>query len=305
MAKKILHRTWRITCLCVVFFLVCPALPAQKKYQRLEKLDGEKLSCYFSTGSEEKARKIAAFCAKAMEYFTEVLNFTPEIDVLVLNQNDWSDHTFFPVYGMPHYTDKKTLIVASDDNPFWQSFIPAEGILPPSIMTMMEKVYRNDQGETSMEPFFQLLVIHELGHAYSQQAGISMQRQWLGEFFCNLMLHTFVAEKYPAQLPALTLFPQIVINGGKEGYEFTTLDQLENNYVLIGTKHPKNYGWYQSLWHKGAADVYDAGGKEVLLKFWNAFKAIENEIKEEDLASILENNIHPSLARFYKNWNDE
>src|SRR5690606_10361946 len=101
-------------------------LYAQEKFQGLEKLELENLSCYFSNGSEDKARKISAFCSKAIIYFEKKLNFKPQIDILVLSADDWKYHTSFPVYGMPHYTGKETLIVAADDNPFWKSFIPSE-----------------------------------------------------------------------------------------------------------------------------------------------------------------------------------
>jgi hypothetical protein len=49
------------------------------------------------------------------------LGSKPEVTLLILNHEDWNKHTSFPVYGMAHYTDQKTLVVASSDNAFWKS----------------------------------------------------------------------------------------------------------------------------------------------------------------------------------------
>src|SRR5690606_15230560 len=151
MAKHFLHQFRRNNLLTLILFLVFTSLNAQEKYPLLEKLEKEKLSCYFSKGAEEKARKISDFCSKAITYFEKALNFKPVIDVLVLNAEDWNHYTNFPVYGMPHYTGKETLIVALDDNPYWKSFIPAEGKVSSDLMSRIKEVYVNDTGEISME----------------------------------------------------------------------------------------------------------------------------------------------------------
>jgi len=42
-----------------------------------------------------------------------------------------------------------------------------------------------------------------------------MQRLWMQELFCNIMLHTYIAENEPQNLPALELFPEMVVSGGR------------------------------------------------------------------------------------------
>ena len=44
-----------------------------------------------------------------------------------------------------------------------------------------------------------------------------------GELFCNILLHTYIAENEPEQLSALTVFPQMVIAGGTDGFVYTSL----------------------------------------------------------------------------------
>lgn len=270
-------------------------------YKGLKTLKQEGIACYYSPGHDSRAEKIASFCADAINYFTDRLEFAPRVDLLVLSKTDWSNHTNFPVYGMPHYFDGK-LVVASENNEFWESFIPAKGSLPEHLENKMLRAYTNEDGVVSMRPFFDMLVIHELGHAYYIQAGITAQRFWLSEFFSNVFLHSFVADKHPEMLPGLTTFPEVVIAAGSSDYKFTTLDQLEKNYELIGKEYPQNYGWYQCRWHKGAGEVYERAGKDLVQKFWNGVRRQKEKLSDEDLAEFLQEKVNPAMADFYRNW---
>ncbi|HET9429847.1 MAG TPA: hypothetical protein VFO70_01665, partial [Chitinophagaceae bacterium] len=112
---------------------------SQEKYEGLVFLKTPYLSCYYSEGQKDRAIQVASTCSSAMEYYNDLLGFKPEVDLLVLSKSDWSNHTKSPVYGMPHYNDKKTLIVAAEENEFWNSFIPPAGKLPGKIMDRIKK----------------------------------------------------------------------------------------------------------------------------------------------------------------------
>jgi hypothetical protein len=189
---------------------------------------------------------------------------------------------------MPHYNDAQTLIVAAEDNPFWKSFIPPLNQLPAELRTQIETTYRNSKGEISMEAFFDLLALHELGHAFHQQGGLKMHRNWMGELFCNILLHTYIAENEPEQLPALTVFPNMVIAGGTKEFKYTALQDVEERYEEIGKYHAKNYGWYQSRWHHSAANIYDAGGKELVTKLWKVLQHQKASLTNEELLLFLD-----------------
>src|SRR5690606_27769758 len=156
------------------------------------------------------------------------------------SSGDWSKYTNFPVYGMPHYNDAQTLIVASEDNDFWESFIPPLDQLPKELAQQIANTYSDQNNSLTMRGFFDLLAIHELGHAFHEQGGLTMQRKWMGELFANILLHTYIAEKEPELLPALTVFPQMVVSStNKSDLKFTTLIELETNYNLIGQNFPQ------------------------------------------------------------------
>jgi hypothetical protein len=153
-----------------------------------------------------------------------------------------------------------------------------------------------------MQPFFDLLAIHELGHAFHIHGGLKMQRKWMGKLFCNLLLHTFVAEKATDQLLALTIFPPIVVAGESKGLNYTSLKQFEVNYTLIAKSHPKNYGWYQSKLHVGAHAIYDAGGKEVLQKLWLGLKSKSVLNQDKEFIDFLNEKVHQSVGEVVSKW---
>lgn len=278
---------------------------AAQNFEKLTSLETKTIKTYYSAGHEQRATAISNRVEKAIAFHGRLVGFTPTVTLLILSAADWSSYTKFPVFGMPHYNDQQTLIVAAEDNPMWKSFIPPMDQLPAGLRTQIETVYRNSEGNISMEAFFDLLALHELGHAFHIQGGLTMQRKWMGELFCNILLHTYIAENEPEQLPALTLFPLMVINGGTKEYKYTSLKDVQERYDEIGQYHAKNYGWYQCRWHKSAGDIYDAGGKELILKLWNAFKQQKEKLTDEQLILFLETSAHKSIADMIRNWDKD
>ena len=120
---------------------------------------------------------------------------------------DWARYKKFPVYGMPHYNDDRTLVLAAEDNAFWKSYIPPLEQLPEDLREQIRKVYSRPDGSLSMQAFFDLLAIHELGHAFHMQAGLTTQRKWMGELFVNILLHTYIAENEPGAIACTDTFP--------------------------------------------------------------------------------------------------
>lgn len=273
-----------------------------QNYEILTELKNHKTKVYFSKGNDERAKIIAERCDKAINYFNGIINFTPDVTLLILNQEDWWKFTNFPVYGMPHYNDNKTLIIATEDNEFWKSFIPPLDKLPKELANKIRNAYTNENGNVSMMAFFDLLALHELGHGFHFQADLKMQRLWMGELFANIFLHTYIAENEPENLPALTVFPEMVVAGGTEGYKYTTLKDIEERYEEIGQRYPKNYGWYQSRWHSAAKDIYNAGGADVFIKLWSSLKTQRERLTDEEFADFLISNVHQSVADVMLNW---
>lgn len=291
--------------ICLLFFLTLTFNLQAQSYEGLTLLESYQTKTYYSTGSEEHAIEMAQRCDNVVSFYRKYIDFEPTVTLLVLSKVDWSKHTDFPVYGMPHYTDSNTLVVASEDNEFWKSFIPSIDQLPGELAQQIKTTYSDKEGDLSMRGFFDLLAIHELGHAFHIQGGLVMQRKWMGELFCNILLHTYIAEQEPQLLPALTLFPKMVVSStDKNELPYTTLNELETNYQLIGQQHPINYGWYQCRWHIAAGNIYDEGGIEAFINLWHTLKNQKEVLDNSSFAKLLTNQVHQSVADVQLKWDE-
>jgi len=270
----------------------------------LESLAGTSFPVYFSPGHEARAVSMSRRIESAMHYHEELLGFRPGISLLVLGESDWTANTpYAVVYGMPHYVEEEgKLILAAEDNEFWQSFFPPAGSLPPGLQEAVRAAYSTADGRLSAQPFFDLLAIHELGHAFHLQAHLDMRRKWMGEFFCNLFLHAYIAQREPDQLPALTVFPSMVVNSGTEGLLHTSLADLQARYNELATEMPRNYGWYQCRLHFASALLYDRDGPAVCRNLWEALRSPGLAGTDEELAATLRERNASGVADVILNW---
>lgn len=289
----------------IIFIIAAQFVMAQNKnYAELLQLPRYTSEFYYSPGKEKIAKDIAISIESATKYFKEELEFIPKTKIFVLGPEHWKKYAAFPVYGMPHNIDMVRLAVASDENDFWQSFLPPLDKLPAVLVERIKTAYRNADKSYSMRPFFNLLAIHELGHSYHGQKKINMQRKWMQELFVNIMLHTYVAEKRQDLLPALTTFPEMVVSAGSAEFRYTSLSDFEEKYDDAGAgMTAKNYGWYQCNFHHAAKNIYDAGGKKVLNKLWTALQEHPEKLNDIALVQMLNDKVHPSVADVYRKWN--
>ena len=286
----------------------CHSIKTQT-YDRLVDLKGYSQKVFYSPGHEARAKEIATRCDNASNYFAQVLDFRPTTSLFILAPDEWSTYGTFPVYGMPHYPDfeqlpaeqgeQNRLVIAAEDNEFWQSFLPPVEQLPLPLAEKVKIAYQNKSGQLSMMPFFDLLALHELGHGFHVQAELKMQRLWMQELFANIMLHTYIAEKEPKLLPALVTFPEMVIAAGSAEYEHTSLADFERLYDNMDAK---NYGWYQCRLHNAAKHIYEAGGAEVLPKLWDALKTTDADLTDEQFVALLQAKVHLSVADVLLKW---
>lgn len=272
----------------------------------LEELTGFSQTFYFSPGHEARTKNIAEFLEGAGSFFQTEIGFTPTTKFYILAPKHWKFVAAKPlrdVYGFPHNIDLVRLAIAAEDNDFARSFLPPVDKLPAPILAQVKKAYGNPDGSYSMMPFFDLLALHEMGHSYTAQAGLKMQRNWMSELFVNIMLHTYIAEKQSALLDALETFPGMVVGAGSDEHKFTSLEDFENLYSTMGMG-PKNYGWYQCKFHTAAKDIYEAGGKNVLKRLWQALQEHQEKMTDEEFVGMLKKEVHSSVADVYLDWSN-
>lgn len=268
-------------------------------FPTLVQLSETSFPVYVSASAQLKARQIADLCWRAHTYMSDQFDFTPSIRVQVLAPEDWRDLTDSPTYGMAHYLDSQTLVVAGENNDFWQSITPPVDELPAPAAEIMRAAYGLPSGAINLSLFFDLLAVHELSHLFHTQANVVFPRLWVMELFCNLCLHTFVAENEPDLLPALEGFPTVVVDGGMSHLHYHTLEDFERLYGEVG---PQNYGWYQCQLHVAAKNIFNAGGIEPLRRLWTVFRQTNVTMTDEELELVLSNRVHPAVAGVLSQW---
>lgn len=273
-------------------------------YDNLYKMEGVMQNVYYSANAKDRAIKILDNVAKAGIYFEEKFNVHPAYTLLVLSPSDWEKYAHpNAIYGIPHSLPDDILVVASENNEFWKRNLPPVDKLRKALVKRFNDTYEYNNGEISLADFFDLLAVHELGHTFQKTAGMVEQRNWLNELVCNVLLHTFIAEKIPKLMPSLTVFPKITVAGFTPNrLKYTTLEDFETFYNDIAQENPDNYGWYQCRFHTVAGKIYDKGGVAVMEKLWQSLLACKVKLNDQELTSLFKK-AHPALDKAIVSWN--
>ncbi|RZK38302.1 MAG: hypothetical protein EOO90_22745 [Pedobacter sp.] len=288
--------------ICVCLLILPLSIAFGQSYDNLDKIKNH--SNYFhSKNAAVAADQIVEKIASAEHYFTEKFKVKPTYTLLILNPEDWKTLAHpKAIYGIPHYLPDGRLVVAAENNDFWRRNTPPIDQLPPDVREQFRKIYVDKNGDISLQPFFDLLAIHELGHAFQKSAEINSQRKWMNELMCNILLHNFVAEKSSENISALTLLPNLFVNNvDASKFRHTKLDDFETQYNEIAQNFPENYGWYQFRFHSFAGKIYDTGGEATMLKIWSEFGNQKQKLDDAAFTLFLEK-ADKNLADAIKNW---
>jgi hypothetical protein len=163
-----------------------------------------------------------------------------------------------------------------------------------------------------LQPFFDLVTIHELGHAFEVLGDLRLPTFWLGEIFANLALHAFVATKQPESLNTLEALSIVGARSARLGARmraegYSTLEDLEAHYTGgDAPMDPLNYVWYQYRWQRLAATMFGADGEDGLIRFWNCFHATDplnyDEVTSTSLALLLRTEVSETLSQAIQDW---
>ncbi len=287
----------------LILFLLLTNITFAQTYDSLQKLDGVSQNVYFSENVKERAIKIIDNVANAEEYFQKKFKVKPKYTLLVLSPGDWKKYAHpNAIYGIPHYLPDGRLVVASENNDFWKRNAPPQEKLPKELAQRMKDTYMDKNGDINLTNAYDFLAVHELGHAFQKAAGMLQQRSWLNELFCNVLLHTYLAEKNPSQLPYITVFTQIAVKSfPPERLKYTKLEDFQTYYNEIAQKYPDNYGWYQCRFHVVAGEIYDSGGVFAMKKMWDKLLNQKVKLNDQELTNLLKET-HPALHRAITSW---
>lgn len=173
-------------------------------------LDGYPFEVRYSQGARGRARAAADLAAGAFAYFRQLFpRAEPDIALIVAREADWKSRQ---PYGLPFFNNDKgqvrpgILVTSADRGAFWVAIGESLRQASPQGFNRLLATYPDGLGGLDLQPFFDLIIIHELGHAFEVLGDLRLPTLWLGEIFANLVLHAFVATKQPERVQTLEVF---------------------------------------------------------------------------------------------------
>ena len=282
----------------------------------LPRLGGYPFEVRCSPGSLVRARAAADVAADAYVYFNRrFAAVEPDIAVIVANEADWPGSG---PYGLPFFNDDAgeirpgVVVMSAGGGDFWTEIVQDLRDASPRGYTKLVATYPDGAGGVDLQPFFDLITIHELGHAFEVLGDLRLPTFWLSEIFVNLALHAFVATQLPASLPTLEVLSTVGAGSRKlaarmraEGY--STLEELDSHYTGgEDPMSPLNYVWFQYRWQRLAARMFEVDGEDGLLRFWDCFHATDrvdaSQASAASLAPLLTAEVSPTLGRAVRDW---
>ncbi len=282
----------------------------------LAHLNGYPFEVRYSAGSLTRARATADIAVDAFWYLSRLLsNLQPDIAIIVAEEGDWKSGQ---PYGLPFFNDDAgqirpgIVVMPAGSGDFWIGIGEDIREASPRGYAKLLATYPDGEGGLDLQPFFDLVVIHELGHAFEVLGGLKLPTFWLGEIFANLSLHAFVATRRPESLNTLEVLPTVGAQSRRlaarmraEGY--STLDELDAHYSGgHEPMSPLNYVWYQYRWQRLAGRMFDADGEDGLVRFWHSFRS-PDQVGSDDmtptaLAAILRTEVSETLGQAVQDW---
>jgi hypothetical protein len=282
----------------------------------LSQLSGYPFEVRYSDGSLVRAQAAADVAANAYVYFSRLFaGVEPDIAVIVADEADWSGKG---PYGLPFFRDDAgeirpgIVLMPAGGGDFWTEIGQDIRDASPRGYAKLLATYPDGTGGLDLQPFFDLITIHELGHAFEVLGDLRLPTFWLSEIFVNLAMHAFVATQLPASLPTLEVLPTVGAGSRKlaarmraEGY--STLEELQAHYTGgDDSMDPLNYVWYQHRWLRLAARMFEVDGEDGLVRFWNCFHSTDrvyaSEATAASLAPLLTTEVSPTLGRAVRDW---
>ncbi len=282
----------------------------------LSLLGGYKFEVRYSDGSVVRARTVADVAADAYVYLSHLFSgIEPDLAIIVADEEDWQSRQ---PYGLPFFNDDDgqirhgIVVMPAGSGDFWIEMGRDLREASPHDYPRLLATYPDGAGGLNLQPFFDLITIHELGHAFEVLGKLRLPTYWLGEIFANLCLYAFIASRQPQSLDTLEVLSIVGAQSTRldaqirsEGY--CTLEEFEAHYTGGNDPmSPLNYVWYQCRFQRLAAAMFEADGDDVLVRFWNYFHATgligSGEVTAASLAPLLSTEVSGILGRAIRNW---
>jgi hypothetical protein len=282
----------------------------------LPNLEGYPFEVRHSEGALVRARAAAELAADAYVYFSRMFSgVAPDIALIVAGESDWESRQ---PYGLAFFNDDPAqirpgvVVMPAGGGELWSAVAQHLRDASPAGYARVLASYPDGDGGVDLQPFVDLITIHELGHAFEALGDLRLPTFWLSEIFVNLAMHAFIATQRPTSLPTLETLPAVgagsrTIAARMRAEGYSTLDELQAHYTGgEDPMEPLNYVWFQYRWQRLAARMFRADGEDGLVRFWECFHATDRvpagTVSAASLAPLLSTEVSHTLGRAVRGW---
>ncbi len=174
----------------------------------LARLEGGPVEVRCSEGAQTRASIAADLVRDALDFLSPLCaGARPDVALVVAGERDWTSRQ---PYGLPYFNDDAgqirpgVLVMSAGPGAYWREMTEAIRDASPRGFERLRATYPDGSGGVDLQPFFDLVVVHELGHAFGVLGGLRLPTDWLGEVFANVALYSYVAARAPGSLETLS-----------------------------------------------------------------------------------------------------
>jgi hypothetical protein len=194
---------------------------------------------------------------------------------------------------LPYYS-AGNLFLAGEPSDLTARLDEVTSSAPAAAARELDQVYGS--GADRLEPFADMLVVHELAHAFHDGVPFVFPRSWLTELFADMALYAFVVAEEPDRQLQFETLPRVAL-------EYTLLEPVARDLRYFEAFYPYieplTYVWYQFRFTMMAKSIIDGEGPDVLRRLWDAFA-----FTDERLSGLLGGRVHSEAGQWLASWDD-
>jgi hypothetical protein len=224
------------------------------KALQLQHLD-EPVSVYFRPEARERALRLAAAIHEAEVFFGDSLDVQLLPTLAVLSESDWSQISNKP-YGSPYVGMSARLIHMPEKS---------DGFLPEHYLAVAEECLalsgsvslgEAEELRAAARRVVDLVLFHEIGHAYAASLRIDSQPLWFAEFIATYIGYSYLYRSRPADARAWNLLMSCRATGSRP--PIPTLAEFAEAPVDL------SFLWFQAEFARYVAEIYPVAGLDLV-----------------------------------------
>jgi len=266
----------------------------RRRVAGLQSVNGFPFEVHASRGAEEHAKRLAAMVEDARGWFAGLLGTAKaETYLLCLSPQDWDAHCPVPVFGVPYEDEGRGITVGHGRAGFVTEFV--EAAWPHADAALRARLQQAYGSPADATPYLDLVAVHELAHSVQIQDGWGFPRFWLYEFWAQVGMVAYVAERHPKSLASLDPLHDAAARIPTKELPAWELDGMGTSFEHGAWL----YAWYEFRLGALARLLWERAGRAGVKRLFTEFR--DERMGDADILQAFRA-IHPDLEAAVRRW---